>query len=96
MNTYQSFYQNEIRALELTIDDQDGNDFIPSAAWVEVQDSAGTAVVAEQAAMVDSSNIRTIIGTATTGTVGTYKVIWRLARTGYTYFHVTLLEVQPL
>ena len=96
MNTYQSFYQNEIRALELTIDDQDGNDFIPSAAWVEVQDSAGTAVVAEQAAMVDSGNIRTVIGVATTGTVGTYKIIWRIGYSGHTYYHVTILEVQPL
>jgi len=96
MNTYQSFYQNEIRALELTINDQDGNNFYPSAAYAEVKTDTGVQVVAEQPAMVDSNQVRTLIGTTVTATVGEYKVIWRILYSGYTYYHITILEVQEL
>lgn len=96
MNTYQSFYQNEIRALELTINDQDGNDFIPSAAFAQVLTDKGVEVVAEQSAQIDSNQVRTIIGTAVTATAGEYKVIWRILYASYTYYHSTVLEVQEL
>lgn len=94
MNTYQSFYVNEDRALEITIDDQDGNDFSPSAAWAQVKTDKGVQVIAEQPAMVVGNHIRTIIGTTVTATTGEYKVIWRVAYGGHTYFHITILEVQ--
>jgi hypothetical protein len=96
METYQSFYQNEVRALELTIDDQDGSDFAPSAAFTQVVDESNTVVIAEQAALVTGSNVRTTIGTTVTGTVGTYKVIWRILKSGHTYYHVTVLTVQEI
>ena len=41
MNTYQSFYQNEVRALELTINDQDGYSFSPSGAYTQIKTDAG-------------------------------------------------------
>jgi hypothetical protein len=94
--TYQSMYQNEIRALELTINDQDGAVFAPSAAYTSVRDSDGTTVVAEQDAQVDNNQIRTIIGTAVTATPGEYDVIWRIITTEYTYYHITQLEIQEL
>jgi len=94
--TYQSFYQNEIRALELEIDDEDGNDFVPSAAYVQVKDETGTTVIAEQAAQVSANAIRTVIGTIVTSIPGTYKVIWRIRYGSYTYYHVTVLEIQEL
>jgi len=96
MNTYQSFYQNEVRALELTINDQDGNDFIPSAAYAQVKTDKGVQVVAEQSAQVDSNQVRTIIGTTVTATAGEYKVIWRILYSQYIYYHTTILEVQEL
>ena len=92
--TYQSFYVNEDRALEITINDQDGNDFAPSAAWAQVRTDTGTIVIAEQSAMVVGNQIRTIIGTTVTATAGEYKVIWRITYGGHTYFHITILEVQ--
>lgn len=95
-STYQAFYQNEIRALELDINDQTGADFSPSAAYVTVQTKSGTEVVAEQAASISGSQIRTIIGTTTTATVGEYKVIWKILASGYTYYHVTDLEIVEL
>ena len=94
MNTYQSFYQNEDRALEIDINDQDGNDFAPSAAWAQVRTDKGVTVIAEQPAMVAGSSIRTLIGPTVTATVGEYKVIWRVAYGGHTYYHITILEVQ--
>ncbi len=94
--THQTFYKNEIRALEITVRDQDGNEYAPSGAYVEVQDDVGDTVVAEQVALVTSNRVSTLIGTATTASPGTYNIIWRLLKSGYTYFHVTQLEVRKL
>lgn len=94
--TYQSFYQGEIRALEITINDQDGNDFAPSAAWTEIKNNSGTIIVSEQPAMVTANKIVTIIGTLVTANLGKYNVIWRIVYSGHTYYHVTQLEIQEL
>ncbi len=94
MNTYQSFYVDEDRALEITIDDQDGNDFVPSAAYAQVKTDKGVQVISEQPAMVVGNKIRTFIGTTVTATPGEYKVIWRVEYGGHTYYHITILEVQ--
>lgn len=96
--TLQSFLQNEIRALEITVRDQDGNAFTPTGAFTEVQDVNGETVVAEQAASVVNNTVNTIIGIATTAQIGTYYIIWRLIDSAgpYTYFHVTELEVAKL
>jgi len=93
MQTYQSLYQNEIRAIELTINDQDGQDFVPSAAFFAVENESGTEVVAEQAAQIVGNTVLAIIGTLVTATIGKYRIIWRLQRTGYTYYHATDLDV---
>ena len=92
--TYQSFYVSEDRALEITINDQDGNDFSPSAAWAQIKTDKGVQVIAEQPAMVVGSSVRTLIGPTVTGTAGEYKVIWRMAYSGHTYYHITILEIQ--
>lgn len=96
METYQSFYKGEIRALRVTIDDQDGADFAPSAAYVQIKDKNGETVVAEQAALVSSNTVSTLIGTTVTDSVGTYKVIWRILHSVHTYYHITELEIQEL
>lgn len=96
METYQSMYQNEIRALQIEIDDDDGQDFAPSAAYVQVKDSSGSTVVAEQAALVLNNTIATLIGTTVTATVGEYKIIWRILHSNHTYYHITILTVQEL
>ncbi len=94
--TYQAFYQNEIRALQITINDQDGAAMAPSAAWVQIQDSTGAEVIAEQAAQVTANTVATLIGTTVTGTVGKYKIIWRISHNVHTYYHVSELEVMEL
>ena len=94
--TQQEFIQNEIRKLELTINDEDGQNFIPSAAYVTVKNKAGTVVVAEKSADIVINKVSTLIDTTTTGTVGTYKVTWRIRKSLYTYYHLTDLEVVSL
>lgn len=96
METYQALYVNEIRALEITINDQAGAPFEPSEGYVEVQDSSGNIVVAETAASISSNTAGAIIGTAVTATAGNYKVLWRLVKSSYTYYHVTELEITTL
>ncbi len=94
--TYQTFYKNEVRALQLTVRDQNGNAYSPSGAFVEVQDNVGETVVVEQAAQITDNTVQTLIGTATTASSGTYNVIWRILYQQYTYYHVTELEVRKL
>jgi hypothetical protein len=94
--TLQTFLQNEVRALEITVRDQDGNAYAPDAAYFQVQDEDGLEVVAEQAASVVNNTVNALIGTTTTAQVGTYYIIWRLVKGQYTYYHVTELEVHKL
>jgi len=89
-------YQNEVRALELTVRDQDGNELVLLSAEVEVTDEDGDTVVEESAAQVISNKVSTIINTTTTAQVGLYRVIWTLHYSVYTYKHATELEVRYL
>lgn len=94
--TYQELNINEIRAVQLTIEDNDGVDFAPSAAYVTINDKIGNTVVARQAAFITNNNAYTIVGTATTSAEGNFNLIWELHKSGYTYYHCTELEVIPL
>lgn len=96
MRTYQTLYQNEVRAVEITVNDQDGQDFEPDSATVKILDNDGNTVVGEQAAMNNGNQIYTIVGTTTTATIGTYKIIWKLVKGSYTYYHSTDLEIHGL
>ena len=92
-------YQNEIRALEITIRDEDGNGFTPDTAYFSVYDEDGDAVgnVPEnQVAQVTNNTVIALIGTATTAQLGTYYIVWRIIKNNYTYYHTTLLEVIPI
>lgn len=95
-HTYQELNINEIRAVELTVEDKDGTQFIPSAAYVTVNNSQGNAIVARQAAFTSGNEISTVIGTITTSAVGDYSIIWEMLYGGYTYYHCTQLEIIPL
>lgn len=94
--TYQELNINEIRAIQLIIEDNDGVDFAPSASYVTIQDKQGNVKVPRQAAFTINNSISTIVGTMTTSATGYYNVIWELYKSGYTYYHCTELEVIPL
>jgi hypothetical protein len=99
MKTYQTMYQNEIRALEITIRDQDGNTFAPDTAYFSVYDEDGVAVgnVPEnQSAQVTNNTVIALIGTATTAQLGVYHIVWKIVKNSYTYYHTTYLEVLPI
>lgn len=93
MKTYQTLYQNENRAIEITINDDDGQDFEPTSVKTYVLDSNGNTIIEEQDAMVSSNQAYTIIGTTVTATVGTYKLIWKIEKDSYIYYHRTDIEV---
>jgi hypothetical protein len=95
-HTYQELNINEIRAIQLTIDDNDGLAFAPSASYVTIKDKQGNIKVPRQAAFSDGNKVSTIVGTMTTSATGNYNVIWELYKSGYTYYHCTELEVITL
>ena len=94
--TYQELNINEIRAIQLIIEDNDGIEFAPSASYVTIKDKQGNTKVPRQAAFSAGNQISTIVGTITTSAAGQYNVIWELNKSGYTYYHCTELEVIPL
>jgi methionine-rich copper-binding protein CopC len=94
--TMQEMQVNEIRPLELTINDHNGEPFAPSAAYVTIYDEDGEEVVAEQAAMIVNDRVYTVIGTATSANIGRYTVKWRILYSIYTYYHATDLEIVDL
>jgi len=96
MKTYQEFYQNEVRPVSITLNDEDGNSFAPSAAYYTVKDSDDDVVIAESEATVSTNVVTGIITTAVTVTVGTYKIEWRLRKNAYTYYHVTDLKISAI
>jgi hypothetical protein len=94
--TYQELNIGEVRAVELTIEDNDGFDFAPSAAYVEILDKEDNIVVARKAAFTQDNKAYTIVGTATTSAEGRYSLIWELLKDGYTFYHCTELEVSQV
>jgi hypothetical protein len=96
MRTYQTLYKNENRAVEITVNDQDGQPFISTAASASVYDSSNEIVVPINPARVEDNKIQTIIGTTVTSTVGKYKIVWKLWKDDYIYFHSTDVVVEEL
>jgi hypothetical protein len=100
LKTYEIFYQNEVRAVTISIRDQDDNIWVPTSASSWVVDSVGNLVVGESTATVLSNSVTCIIGTTVTTTAGLYEIIWKISRvsgdTTYIYYHKTSLSVEEL
>ena len=95
MRTYQALNKNEVRAVELTIRDKDGQSFTPSGAYAEILKD-GVSVVAEQTATISVNRVYITINTVVTSTIGVYSIKWRLLKDTYTYYHTTELTVVEL
>lgn len=93
MHTLQTMYKNEVRAVEITILDQDNVAFEPDTAYVTIYDYDDNVIVAEQEAYVTSNEIYTVVGTTVTEDTGNYKIKWRIVKGDYTYYHLTNLIV---
>ena len=98
--TYITFYENEVRAVEISVRDQDDAVWTPSSAYISVIDEAETIIVAETPAMVTSNTILGLIDATVTVTPGKYYIIWRILKTSgestYTFYHKTTLVVEEL
>lgn len=98
--TYIDMYENERRAVEISIRDQDDVVWTPSSAYASVIDEDGETVVSEAAAYVDENKVYTIIDSDVTGTPGKYQVVWRILKVSgsqtYTYYHKTWINVKDL
>lgn len=99
-NSYITFYQNEVRAVEITINDQDDVAWTPSTAYMTVVDNDGDVIVSEAVVLVSANTVVGLIDTRTTETPGDYYLIWRILQTvgasTYTYYHKTALVVEAL
>ena len=101
MKTYLTFYQNEIRAIELEIRDQNDDAYNPTTAYAWVYNSDGVTVVTEGPCMVTANKVYVLIGEGVTNTPGEYDVVWRIMKSGdngdsYRFFHKTRLTVEEL
>lgn len=93
--THETFWKNEVKALQITVRDEDDNSKIePDGAVYVVYNENGTEVVTEQVASVSSNQVSCLIGTAVTATPGNYYVIWTITKGQYTYVHRTAVEVE--
>ena len=95
METHQTLYQNESRAVTLTILDQDNVAFttIDSVTYT-VENVSESVIVTSTAATVSSNTMTAVIGTTVTANIGDYFIIWKITDTdGYIYYHKTALEV---
>jgi hypothetical protein len=98
--TYETLYENEVRAITISIRDQEDSVWVPASASAWVVDSDGEIVVAETTATVSSNTVTFIIDTVVTSTHGTYELIWKISKPGsdvtYIYYHKTLLSVEAI
>lgn len=95
-HTYQELNQNEVRTVQLTIEDTDGVEFAPSAAYATIKDKSGNTVVPQQTASLQDNNVYVTVNTMTTSAEGSYNLIWELRKDGFVYYHCTELEIIPL
>jgi len=93
MHTLQTMYEDEVRAVEITILDQDNAVFEPDTAYVTIYDKDDNVVISETAATVSSNAVSIIINTTTTVSTGNYKLKWRIVKDSYTYYHLTNLII---
>jgi len=93
MRTYQELNQNEIRDIKLSLTDEDGTSFAPSACTYTIDNSAGTTVITSTNATISTNTVTASIGTTVTVTIGSYKLTWIIKKSGSTYYHITDIQV---
>lgn len=100
MKTYLTIYQNEQRAAELEIRDQNDAEYIPSFVYATVVNSVGATVLAETAALIIGNKASILIPSTVTSIIGEYEIIWKVLKTAgeitYTFYHKTQLVIEEL
>jgi len=97
MNTYQEFYEGEIRTLKLSIRDKNGQKFYPTAASASIltSDSISVSSTNVSASIVDNEVFK-LVDKNTTNTPGQYKIVWSVKKDQNIYKHVTELRVSKI
>jgi hypothetical protein len=96
MKTYITFYEKEIRAVEILIRDQNDAAYTIDSATVKVVDNEDVVIVAETVALVNGNSVSFLINTSVTSNAGEYDIIWKLIKGAYTFYHKTRLVVEDL
>lgn len=93
---YISLNENEVRAIELTIRDQNDVPFYPDSAFTSIKDINRDDVVVETNAMIVGNKISTLVSTTVTSTLGTYFIFWKIVKGTYVYYHKTTVTVREM
>jgi len=95
METHQTLYQNENRAVSLTVLDKDKAAFDDMVTVTyTIEDDDATVVVTQQSATISSNTITAIVDTTVTASVGDYFITWKITDSnGYIFYHKTAIEV---
>lgn len=100
MKTYLTIYQNEQRAAELEIRDQNDIEYTPTLVYAKIINSIGTTVLSETQAVVTGNKATILITSTISATIGDYEIVWRITKTSgettYTYYHKTQLVIEEL
>jgi hypothetical protein len=98
--TYMEMYENEERAAEITIRDEDDVDFEPTGVFAQIVDSNDDEIIAETACLVVDNKAYALVSDTVTAVPGKYVIIWRIMKTSgdfsYKYFHKTDVVVEEL
>lgn len=95
MNSSQTLYKDEKRAIEITIRDHNDIAYSPSAAYVEINNSEGT-TINEQNCMIIENRIYCYIAVGITQTPGRYFIHWTIRKDMYIFKHKTEVLVLEL
>lgn len=100
MKSYITLYQNEVRAVSITIRDEKDLVWIPSTAHFSIINSEGVTVLSEATAMVENNIVYAIFPSSVSATCGSYDIIWKIEKTvapnTYIYYHKTNVIVEEL
>ena len=100
MKSYITLYQNEVRAISITIRDEKDLAWSPSTAKFYIINSNGDTVLSEATAMVEDNIVYAIFPSSVSTVCGSYDIVWKIekvvAPNTYIYYHKTNVVVEEL
>ena len=93
---YISLFVGEVRAIELTVRDQDDVDFIPDGVSVTIKDFDAVDIITDQVAVINTNRISTLITTEVSSVAGIYFIIWKITKEEAIYYHKTIINIREI
>ena len=94
--TYVQFFINEVRAISITIRDDQELDFNPDTVTCLVENVSGSVLVVDTPAQIVANMASFTIDTTITANKGIYNAIWTINKDNLVYKHKTILTVEDL